>query len=326
MNNKIMRIISDASWMPYSLDAGFEHINFVKTTREQVSAAAFLDNRFLTEDNEMQTFPIRDLIGLDIGHFVKPSFIFHSAFCCSTLMAGALNISGKVLVLKEPEIIMSLANAKRMFVRINKTEQDYQTLSKLIIELLSRRFMPQEAIVIKATNAANNLVEDIRAMKIPFIMMQSSLEDFLVSVLKKGESCKSFIRNQYNIFTLDPGPLSQINPRQAMTLTDLQVACLVWRHQMQIFEQQGKGQSIINDQDFLREKDQTILLVADALGLGMTSTDVTTLMASGFFSKNSKFKNENLNTKQRTNEAKDVFHRYQSEITDTLNWNKHLTF
>ena len=111
-----------------------------------------------------------------------------------------------------------------------------------------------------------------------------------------------------------------------MTLTDLQVACLVWRHQMQIFEQQGKGQSIINDQDFLREKDQTILLVADALGLGMTSTDVTTLMASGFFSKNSKFKNENLNTKQRTNEAKDVFHRYQSEITDTLNWNKHLTF
>ena len=286
--------LSDASWIPFSIDPDHAHINFVKTSRAQLAAAPFLDQRFLTPENEIKKLPVSEVLKSEIPQAAKPGFIFHSAFCCSTLMAGALDIPGKILALKEPEIIMSLANAKRMTARNNAPKELYQSLFKVIMALLSRRFSPDERLVIKATNSANNLVEDISAIDAPFFMMQSTLKDFLISVLKKGESCKSFIRTQYNIFTLDPGPLSQINPRQAMTLTDLQVAALVWRHQMRVFAQHGRGRPVINDQEFLGDKAATLRLAADALDVDMTTADIEAVLASGYFSKNVKSKDEAL--------------------------------
>lgn len=321
-------LLSDPAWFPYAFDGQFQNLTFIKTAVEPLRRTPFLDRRFLTGQEQTCILPVADVLqpAAAHAHAVKPAFIFHSAFCCSTLMAGALDNPGKVLALKEPQILMSLANAKRMLARDNRPPQDYSALADLVMNLLSRRFSPDETIVVKPTNAVNNMAEDVRARDLPFIMMRSSLEDFLISILKKGEPCKSFIRTQYNIFSLDPGSISQIDTRQAMTLTDLQVACLVWRHQILIFDTLADKALIINDKDFLAEQEKTVLMAASSLGLDMTERDAQALTERGYFSKNAKFQDRALDAQEKEQSANALKEKYGQEISDTLAWNARLQF
>ena len=321
-------ILSDPAWFPYVFDSRFQNLTFIKTAAEPLRRAPFLDERFLTADTQTTSLPIAELIqpAAALAHAVKPAFIFHSAFCCSTLMAGALDNPKKVLALKEPQILMSLANAKRMLARNNRPRAEYERLMVLVINLLSRRFSTEEAIVIKPTNAVNNIIEDVRKMGLPFIMLQSNLEDFLISVLKKGEPCKSFIRTQYNIFSLDHGPISKIDPRQAMTLTDLQVACLVWRHQILLFKTLGARSLLINDKAFLAQQEQTVLQAAQTLGLDMSAKDASALTAQRYFSKNAKFQDQALSARDKEQSANAIRQKYSQEISESLAWNARLQF
>jgi hypothetical protein len=60
------------------------------------------------------------------------------------------------------------------------------------------------------------------------LVLHGDLRSFLVSVLKKGEACKAFVRTQYNIFGLDSGALASI-PEQVAPLA-FPAASASYRH------------------------------------------------------------------------------------------------
>ena len=320
----IHNLLSNPKWFPYKFSSDYKDITFVKTTSEQLRKAPFLDSRFLTKSNEMVSLKVKEISSAMLSPSKQLAFIFHSAFCCSTLFAGALDKPKKTLVLKEPEIMMSLANAKRMIIRNNRPNQDYKILINLVMRLLSRPFSPQESIVIKPTNSANNLIVDIHEKDIPYIFIHSNFEDFLISILKKGEACKSFIRTQFNIFSLDQSIMSQINPRQAMTLTDLQVAYFVWQHQINIFHNFSHQKLIIQDKYFLENKEKTLFLAIEALNLKNSKAEILKLISSDYFSKNIKSKDKALNAITREREANKLRLHYDREINATLVWSRNL--
>ncbi len=239
-------------------------------------------------------------------------------------MARALDVPGKSLSLKEPDILMQLANARRMAGQQGTPAVKLAALESLIFSLLGRRFDPNEVITIKPTNPANPLIDLVLQRSESCLFMVSPLEDFLISVIKKGEACRSFVRTLYNIFALDPQGLAQIPQRQAMTFTDLQIAALVWQHQVMFMTQTaGKAPSLIRAIDGTRlPTDPAPYLTAanTFFKLGLSSSDIEGQASGPVFSRNSKFDDQSYDASIRKAEAETIRDTYAEAIEITLQW------
>src|SRR5690242_9723828 len=87
----------------------------------KIDIPAFRQANFM--DKRLETLPSSGLqIGIDAAlgsiHNAadrdrKVNFILHTSFCCSTLLAKCLDIDGVSITLREPGILMQLANYKR---------------------------------------------------------------------------------------------------------------------------------------------------------------------------------------------------------------------
>ena len=321
-------ILSDPCWFPSQFDPAWQQLEFVRTDDETLRSSPFLDGRFsqgITERRDLPLATVARALEQEGPTPAEMAVITHSAFCCSTLMAQACDQRGKCLSLKEPDIIMALANAKRMLPQAGRADE-FPGLFHLVMTLLSRCHVPAEKILIKPTNAANNLLPEFVAAGLPVLMMYADLKDFLISVLKKGEACKKFIRTQYNIFALDQGALAQIPARQAMTFTDLQVATLVWMHQLgdfhRILQRAASGVRSLQDLDFLENKLAVLEDVRDFFALDLDAGELQEIVTGPVFSRNVKFAEDSFGSEQRRHEANSVWQRYSTEIQETLDWSK----
>lgn len=224
-------LATSAEWLPDALDAGRGVIRFARISAEALRREAFLDARKNQSVTNWAEARIADLAP-HISPAPPASYIFHSAFCGSTLLARALDVPGASLALKEPGILLDLVNARRAHPAF-RSDIVYRQHTDIILGLLHRRRAPGEAILIKPTNLALPLAAEVIARGAPALFLYGSLREFLMSILKKGEEGRAFGRKMFNIFAMDATPLGAIEPRQAMSLTDLQTAALVWRHQIE---------------------------------------------------------------------------------------------
>jgi len=224
-------LATDPHWLPDALDAGRGAIRFVRIDSEALRREAFLDARKDPSVAAWAEAAIADLA----PHAPAPApaaYIFHSAFCGSTLLARALDMPGRTLSLKEPNVLLDLANARRVHPAY-RSDDLFRRHSDIVFRLLERRRATEERIVIKPTNLVLPLAPFVMARGSAVLFLYGSLREFLYSILKKGEEGRAFARKMFNIFALDRTPLGAIDPRQAMALTDLQAAALVWRHQLE---------------------------------------------------------------------------------------------
>ena len=97
--------LSDPTWFPIGFDLKADTLTFLKTNRQTLSEAAFLDQRFYPAAPQTQAITLSTALQ-EVAQTAPINWIFHTAFCCSTLMARALDIPGKSLALKEPDILM----------------------------------------------------------------------------------------------------------------------------------------------------------------------------------------------------------------------------
>jgi hypothetical protein len=312
-------LLQDPGWLPTALGQDYRTIQFGRVSREALSQEAFLDKRMSGAVSATQSHARDDVIAQSEARTLQlPAFIFHSAFCCSTLLARALDVPGQCLALKEPDVLMGLANALR-------TEADSagnDRLADVIFGLLGRRFSAAESVLVKPTNAANNLLPQVVDRGARTLILYGDLRSFLVSVLKKGEACKAFVRTQYNIFGLDRSGLASIPSRQAMTFTDLQVAALVWRHQLELFERTLSGSEAeqVRSLDFrvlVAKPAQTLVAVAQHLDLPHDRQTLEEIASGPVFSRNAKFADQAYNIEQRASDAQAIEQQY-GEVLDQV--------
>jgi hypothetical protein len=228
-------LIEDAAWFPHRLDLTRRVVLFGRFERDALSRASFLDYRIEDAAQRWAEASLDELLGaVSRTRSAKPAFLFHTSYCCSTLLARALDRPGRVLALKEPEIIMGLSNAYRMAQSQEEIENIHE-LRDILLALLARPREDGERVLIKPTNAANNLIPILAALDSPITLLYGDLRGFLASVIKKGDPCKTLVRQIYRVYAMDNIGVSAIPQRDALALTDLQIAALVWRHQMELF-------------------------------------------------------------------------------------------
>jgi hypothetical protein len=314
--------MDDPVSFPTDYDAATHSFGLCRVTRDDLVRAPFLDGRF-TEGRP----PLERVSATAPTPNTTPSlgFVLHTAFCGSTLLTRCLDAPGVNLSLREPNVLMDLANA----VRTRPAAEQSRVREALDAALgrLAQPYADAEAVLIKPTNAATAVYPLIASARAGarFVLLHSGLRSFLVSVIKKGEQGRHFVRTLYNIFGLDGTGVSRIPARQAMTFTDLQVAALVWRHQIEaldsLCEQAGGARTLVLDgEDFIRDPRRHLPRLRDFLGLAFSDDDLAAIAAGDLFQRNAKFDDERYDAGVREEEARGIEDAWAGTLDLICGW------
>lgn len=259
--------LRDPAWFLHDIAPGSGQAGFVSTDRACLSAEPFLDHRWRAPDSADQTMPLAALP--PPAETPRLSFIWHTSFCASTLLAACLDTPGRCLALKEPRALVILAALKR-----NGGLGPGASLARSVFGLMARRFEADEQILIKPSNGANALIPEAAALtQGRMLLLYSDCESFVLSMARQGRSGFAYVRERFASLAADGHPVSSWPAGQLLRLTDLELAALVWRMEMDLLHAAALGLG-----DRARSLDCRLLLddpgailpmVDDFLGLGV---------------------------------------------------------
>lgn len=243
-------------------------------------------------------------------------YIFHTAFCCSTLLARALRFPGYSIDIKEPDVLMQVANLER-----NHPGQTAGLLSHIEAAL----FSSDEPAIVKPTNAANRIAAalmqsgDARA-----IVIHSDLESFILAIARKGEAGRSFVRRLYNIFLMDDAFAAQLPPRDTFTLTDLQIAGFVWCMQCAqlnaaIAACPDRIRTVHSD-IFLTHTETTLRAATDFLVLSVPSDVIRSQAQGELFHRDSKFPDQGFDAGLRREDKRNAGDAFSESLAYVKDW------
>jgi hypothetical protein len=222
--------ISDPAWLPHRLDASGGTVRYVLAPRPLRARIPFLIDEHLG-DLQARALPMAVAPQGD----APLAFLFHSAFCCSTLLANALEGKGRATTLKEPVLLNDLVGWR---ARGAEPAALRQTLS-LALAALARPFQKGETVVIKPSNLVNSLLPLVTALRpeAPILLLHAPLPVFLKSIASKGLWGRLWVRELAWKLRRDRMLDFGLDDEAFFRLSDLQAAAIGWLAQQRLFHE-----------------------------------------------------------------------------------------
>jgi len=314
-------VVSDPHWFPTDFDLVSETISFIRTTREDIIAQPFLDTRWKRDGLQFVKAPFSALLS-SVRSFPQPldlCFIWHTGFCCSTLLADALEKSARNLSLCEPKILVDIADAKRAFAF---SHGELARLPDTSFKLLSRSFGSGEAITVKPAPAANCLLPE--AMALPgskHLVLYSDCREFILSIAKYGSVRGSYVRNMLRVMIRN-----QVSPhwdeKRISSLSPLRASALLWH--LQIAEIRNHFNSEVAgslDCDFLlAEPLKALSAVTKIFDLKFDNGELAQIVEGPKFRRNAKSRGEEFGADSRLRLHEEVEDERRAEIDEAVAW------
>lgn len=245
---------------------------FVPVDRATIASSSFLDQRIAADLSTARNVPIAEVLDSPIDQSsAAPAFIFHTAFCCSTLLARSLDLPGHTLVLREPATLLQLADMKR---GLNPTKYRPARFLESTLNLLSRPFAPDERVLIKPTNLVNNLIPALLSAspESRVLVLYDDLEAFLLSVLKRPRESMHGITQFLERLRLDAS--ARAFAPEVLNVGDLpRRAALAWALQLHTLNAWlstfPSHVRLLSAPQLLREPFSTLAAVTDWLNLNI---------------------------------------------------------
>lgn len=317
----IADIVRDPQWLADRYDPEHDAIHFRRVDRDQHRAATFLTPEYLG----VSTSPIairRSDVNAVTTDQAPLHFIFHSAYCCSTLLARAFDIPNRSMGLKEPLILNDIVGCLH-----RGADKKWMTeVLKDVLRLLARPFSTSESVIVKPSNLLNSLVPTIMELcpKANALMLYAPLPIFLKSVTKKGLTGRLWVRDllikQLKDDFIDLG----FEGSDYLALTDLQVAAVGWLAQQVLFQRMinslGQSRCILTDSETLLNRPESIIgISANLFGMSLNSVELEAIVKSPSFLNNSK-SGAPFSKAQRDLEYSEASVRHADEIEKVIAW------
>jgi hypothetical protein len=184
----LTELFTTPRWYPVSIDWPSQNVRFVEMSAETYRTSTFLDSRLRVSRFGSELVSLGEITRAATDFPLGPiNYIFHGAFCCSTLLARYLEAMPECFVLKEPYILSQFA------YRVAEDDycQDCDFLPGLraIVWLLGRTFHPGQRVVIKLCDVCNLLSNALLELSSPansaFVI--ASLTEFILSSFNSSE-------------------------------------------------------------------------------------------------------------------------------------------
>ncbi len=230
----IATIARDPAWLAHRYHPGQDAVHFLPVPRDLHRASTFITDDHLPRD--LVPVPLRRTDAIAAAPAPAPiHFVFHAAYCCSTLVARAFDRPGWAMGLKEPVILNDLVGWRRR----GEPGPDMAQVLDDTLRLLARPFAPGEATIVKPSTVVNALAPAMLTLRpdARAILLYAPLRTYLGSIAKKGIDGRLWVR------TLLLGLLDDrlvdlgFTPRDHLGQTDLQVAAVGWLVQQQLYRQ-----------------------------------------------------------------------------------------
>ncbi len=220
-----LKILGDARWIPHGFDAGSNSdsgmITFIRIDRDRLAEPAFLADADASSGTQPVAIPIEQIAAANIPQ-VPLNYIFHTAFCRSTLLTRALENPGLSAGLSEPGIFAKIGNANPEVI---------SQVSRLVARPWDVCEKGDDKVVfVKPTNHANALIPALMQAKpdARAILMTNPLPSFLTAVLRKGMMGRRWARMLYLEVMGYAGMDLGMQAKEQFAMTDLQAAGLAW--------------------------------------------------------------------------------------------------
>ncbi len=283
-------IIKDPQWLAHRYDSKFDQFHFIKASREDCQNAVFLTDDYLK--NAQSPIPVNRQDMASIQHSGKTHFIFHSAYCCSTLLTKAFDMPGYAFGLKEPVILNDIVGWR---AREKPALKLFNDVLNDALKALSRPFTRGEVTLIKPSNLVNVIAPEILNLlpNAKAIFLHAPLEDYLASIARKGLWGRLWVR-ELMVKQMRDGFINLgLQTEDYLKLTDMQSAAVGWLAQHQAFANLCRllGDNRIfrlNSSHFMQSNISTINKAAEHFEIYISEQTIHDICNSSLFKTHSK--------------------------------------
>jgi hypothetical protein len=311
--------LADPHWFLDHLDLETGQARFVWADRAALSTQPFLDPRWDRGRLRSAAVPGAALDRTEAAP-VPLHFIWHTSFCCSTVIAALLDQPGRCLALKEPRALVDLADLKRRQQTLKRPG-----LTSAVFGLYARRFDPDEQILIKPSNFANNLIAEAATFSDGrMLMLHSSCRSFLISILKAGEARRGYVRQLFISLAADDHPQAKWPLTTLLGLSDMHMAAVVWHMQMATIEAAmtrlgSRAASLDGDAFLLRPRD-ALEALNDFFDLNLGSDELDRRASASSLNKDAKTGASGAGLGRRRAEAEGVERALATHLDALVDW------
>ena len=318
------------AWHLHDLDMQRGEMRFLEATPETFLISAFLDNRIAYTGTQVHGFPL-DAIAAALRRHPPPprrvAFLFHTSFCCSSLLSRSLQREGRMLVLREPWVLRRLGDLKRgVIARGQPWYPQGPSLLEMALQLLVKTWSESESVLIKPTNVANDLAIDLLALRpeAHALLLHSDLESFLISNLKKTDETQHKLPLLAKLFDQDTSYSERLGIKLD-SLDFLQSVVVVWhaqRMQLQALLASGAASRLrtLDSAVLLARPAETLSKATEFLGQMLDSGEARGIVAGPVWNTHAKDPFSTYDSSRREAENHEVATRHADEVRTALRW------
>ncbi len=313
-------VARDPLWHAHRYDPQYDAFHFRYVPREAHRASIFLTDEYLPSDDGPVVVTRSEAIA-SAGTPAPLHFIFHSAFCLSTLLARAFDVPGIAMGLKEPMVFNDLSGWKH---RGGKPADIARVLDSALT-MLARPFGPGETVVVKPSNIVNPLIAAALAMRPTShaLLLEAPLRTYLSSIAKKEMTGRLWVRDLL-VKLLKDGLIDLgFELEDFLGQTDLQVAAVGWLAQHALFARlagQYPGRiRTLDSETLLAQPAKAMAALVAHFGMPLDEAAISEIVSGPAFTRHSKFGTE-FGGEARAAEYRDAAAVHADEIDKAAIW------